>query len=105
MALIGARLLAAVDPEAACDDRVRRLNEKIAETRKTNGYGGCAMHAVWGERDQMADECRLAGARNTLRREFGDTFAQFFINVGSKTVASTLPESMWKEEVKPCAQS
>ena len=94
MALSGARLLVAVDPEAACDDRARRLNGNVAETRKTNGDGGRAMHAARGKRDRMAKECGQEGAWNILRREFGDTFAQFCIDVGDAAVASMLLESM-----------
>lgn len=105
MALIRQRLLISVDPGAVCDDRVRLLNGDAAETRRTNGDGGCAVHAVWGEYDTIAHEYRQRGARDILRREFGDAYAQFCINVGDATVASTLMETMWKEEVKPCAQS
>ena len=63
------------------------------------------MHAVWGEWDPIANEYRQQGARDLLRRDFGDTFAQFCINVGDATVASTLLETMWKEELKPCVRS
>ena len=105
MALIRQRLLISVEPGAVCDDRVKLLNGNTAETRRTNGDGACAIHAVWGELDPIANEYKQHCARNILRREFGDTFAQFCINVGDAAVASSLMETMWKEEVKPCAQS
>ena len=105
MALRRRRLLASVELDAPCDDRVRLLNGNIAEAHRTNADGACGIHAGWGVLDPIANEYRQQGARGILRREFGDTFAQFCINIGDAAVASSLLEAMWKEEAKPCAQS